>query len=578
MPLTLQNVPGFANVPDSALGAENPALAINLNRIALNASFGMVRPEVFTGLYKHGETVLLPVSAVDGYVYQRSELMYLWAVQSTLNPSTGWITGPDSLWYTGYIVDQSTGNVECVEYYRRSGSHDQAAQSNDGVLRVFTIGMRQKSALQLPNYVANNWLDVADSAFVTDAAFEEAMAQAMNRDAKFAVLNSEAIYMGEYTNGQTIAQPVSPADGYTYSYSQVTFQFSWRWTTAGASFTAPPKSLGQLGPQKASINASTGAVTTSVTFVGDDSTLSTQPYGRIVVVAFCSRNNLLGTFSSVANAFAEIDPDVFSPGVAQRASATLQLMKNIREAAVSCEFFTASSYHNGNTVPLPTSPVDGYAYSRSEITCLWEWDDTTNQTGTHLRVAGFWGDVSQTSGFVNLRIWRMPPGGPYVEDGDSFPTIKVTIVAQRGAQHSTITSDAANPASDSGSAVVDNNQPDNSPYAVPYYGGETRQPTANEQILKHYIPGDVASVTLPINLTGSYGGCVTAPTSSFAVTIKKGATTLGTINIAAGATTVTFSFLAAVTLAPGDMLNFIAPATPDATLAGLYFTISGTRT
>lgn len=577
MPLTLQNVPGFADVPDAALGAESPALAINLTRVSLNAAFGMVRPEIFTGIYKHGETVLLPVSAVDGYVYQRSELMYLWATQSTLNPDKGWITGPDSLWYGAWIVDQSNGNVESIEMYRRSSiPHNNAAQSNDGTLRVFTIAQRQKNALVL-GIPANTFTDIADSEFVTDAPLDVVMAQTMNRDAKFAVLNSEAIFCGEFVNGQTIPAPVSPVDGYAYSYSQVRFGFSWRWTAISSTFGQPDMSLGQLGPMKASINASTGAVTTSVTYIGEDSTNFVTSYGRIVVVAFCSRSNLIGSLSAIANGFAEIDLDVFSPGVALRASTFLQLMKNIREAACSCEFFGPTTYHNGNTVPLPVSPVDGYTYSRDEITVLWEWNDTTNETGTHLRVAGLWGDVSQSSGFVTLRNWRFPPGGPYVES-DSYSTINVVIVAQRGAQHSTIVSDAANPAGDAGSTAGDVTQPDNSPYAVSYYAGETGAPTANEQILKHVIPGDVASVTLPINLTGSYGGCVTAPTGAITVTIKQNTTTLGTLNIAAGATTMTFSFAGTITLSPGDVLNFIAQATPDATLKGLYFTIAGTRT
>lgn len=78
--------------------------------------------------------------------------------------------------------------------------------------------------------------------------------------------------------------------------------------------------------------------------------------------------------------------------------------------------------------------------------------------------------------------------------------------------------------------------------------------------------------TLPINLTGSYAYCDVAPTASVACTINKisgGSTTaIGSVNFAASATTGTFTFSSAVSLAAGDMVQVVAPATPDATFAG----------
>jgi hypothetical protein len=89
MAFKLTKIPGFADLPDRVLEAEQPALGMLISRISGNASFGMVRPEVFVGRYKDGETVNLPVSDVDGYTYQRSELMYVWGIYSTVNPGTG---------------------------------------------------------------------------------------------------------------------------------------------------------------------------------------------------------------------------------------------------------------------------------------------------------------------------------------------------------------------------------------------------------------------------------------------------------------------------------------------------------
>src|SRR5262245_20730357 len=131
-PITLTTIPGFADVPDRALNAEQIALAAHLSRIATNAAFGICNVECFVGLYHDGETVSLPTSPFDNYVLGRAELLYAWTIQNSGNPSTNWITGPDSLWFCAWKVDQVTGLVSSLENYRRSGSHYQGNDSHDG--------------------------------------------------------------------------------------------------------------------------------------------------------------------------------------------------------------------------------------------------------------------------------------------------------------------------------------------------------------------------------------------------------------------------------------------------------------
>jgi len=43
-----------------------------------------------------------------------------------------------------------------------------------------------------------------------------------------------------------------------------------------------------------------------------------------------------------------------------------KISHNAKFAAVRCEVIFMGFYANGNTVPAPVSPVDGYAYSRAE--------------------------------------------------------------------------------------------------------------------------------------------------------------------------------------------------------------------
>src|SRR5512146_338001 len=101
--ITFPYAPGFADVPDASLAAEQYAQGVLMGRIIENAAMGMVRPEVFVTKQKHGDTVPLPVSATDGYQYSRDELIYAWGVQSTANPDTGQnsVVGWGGRWWFG---------------------------------------------------------------------------------------------------------------------------------------------------------------------------------------------------------------------------------------------------------------------------------------------------------------------------------------------------------------------------------------------------------------------------------------------------------------------------------------------
>lgn len=85
------------------------------------------------------------------------------------------------------------------------------------------------------------------------------------------------------------------------------------------------------------------------------------------------------------------------------------------------------------------------------------------------------------------------------------------------------------------------------------------------------------AVTLPAGLTGSYAKAGTAATASTTFSITKNGTSIGSINFAASATTGTFTFSSAVTTVAGDVIQIVAPATPDATLANINFALVGTR-
>lgn len=442
MAITLNKVPGFNDVSDSPLTAEKIALGVHVAGISDNAAFGLVHLEFFEGVYKDGDTIPTPISAVDGYVYARNELIYLWGVYATANPATGWISGPDSLWYMAYNVDQDTGDVSCLEWYRPWASAP--AQSADGQLLVKVVGIRQKDVLTLSSTPV--FSDTPDASFYQDAPWKQALAREMAHNSKYPVVAHEIIPMGEFWTGKTVPQPVSPIDGHTYDYADVKFAFSWRWTTDQSSITQPVWDEGQFAGMFAAINPTTGAVSLSVKYIrgGGEGTITTHTdHGRIAVWALCDRNSENSvTLGAEANDFAEITQDHFYPGEVLQASVLSQVNKNIREAIVATEFFGPTTYYHGDTIPVPTSPVDGHVYSRQELFYQWEWDSAAVGLTGNIREAEFNAAIDPSNGKVSIDVWRLPPGGPYSHqhgDGSTYGSIKVIVIGCRTADNDTTT-------------------------------------------------------------------------------------------------------------------------------------------
>jgi hypothetical protein len=177
--LTLQNSPGFADVDSATLAQDQPAFGLKMQQISDNAAFGMVSLEIFEGFYHHGDVVPLPVSGVDGYIYSRAECLYLWHVACSTNPQSNWITGPDSLWFTNWNVDQATGDVFSEEWYRRSGAHMQQQKSNDGILQVFTIAQRRRDSLTMASSAV--YSAITGSWIATDKPLSQQLAPGAER-------------------------------------------------------------------------------------------------------------------------------------------------------------------------------------------------------------------------------------------------------------------------------------------------------------------------------------------------------------------------------------------------------------
>ena len=98
---------------------------------------------------------------------------------------------------------------------------------------------------------------------------------------------------------------------------------------------------------------------------------------------------------------------------------------------------------------------------------------------------------------------------------------------------------------------------------------------AASQIVERYI--FAAPVSFPAGLGGSYGTAGSAATAGASFAIAKNNAAVGTMAFAAGAASATFTMATATPFAAGDVLTIVAPATPDATLANLAWTLSGSQ-
>lgn len=152
--LTLGAQPGFTEIADSTFDAGNAVSAATMKALNADAKFATVRQEIFEGYYHHGDTVILPTSAADGYTYARAELNYMWSIYATAPPSsiTAGQTTPPSLTtrgaagqlleIQGWVVDPTTGVVSLnTHYYVTNGAE---GTTTDGVIKVTVIATRLK--------------------------------------------------------------------------------------------------------------------------------------------------------------------------------------------------------------------------------------------------------------------------------------------------------------------------------------------------------------------------------------------------------------------------------------------------
>lgn len=298
--IVLKSQPGFSDIPDASWAPGKLDFGVLNNRVSTNGALGMCRLECFIGSYVSDDIVALPISPVDGYAYQRDELLYFWSIGSTFDKATNWITGGiNCLFYAQWGVKQWTddpknaGTVICEETYGGSGSNPKRIDTNNGQLTVMTIAQRRMTDLFAANFIDFSQLDPAS--YASDQPFTQNKALELSRNSKFCAVSTEVIYMGQFTDTGQLAQPVSPVDGRVYRWDECHFLSSWIWLTNPNSYTQPPSGWDELQGFACNVS-STGLVTVDTLFYNNgiiDPEIAPNglvAFGRVAVFAVCQRS------------------------------------------------------------------------------------------------------------------------------------------------------------------------------------------------------------------------------------------------------------------------------------------------
>lgn len=151
--LTWSAIPGMTDLSDTLLAADKTVTDDVMLKLSHNAKAAAVRCEfIFMGFYKHGDTVGLPASPVDGYAYQRAEVIYLFSLYATRAPGAGFVSGqasppgiaPDqpqpNIRHVVCDINDATGAVTIIVSYMKSGGEE--TTTNDGMVKVYAVCQR----------------------------------------------------------------------------------------------------------------------------------------------------------------------------------------------------------------------------------------------------------------------------------------------------------------------------------------------------------------------------------------------------------------------------------------------------
>ena len=308
----LESSPAFYDYPDSAIYDGTPITDQMLQAISRNAKLGIFRFEIFfMGYYTNGNTVPAPIGA-GNYQYGYNECIFIPLMASSRQPTGDFVPGqvyfpqlanldvyayPASAWPEQLSVS-STGQVTCT-------INGASGVEGQGSVAVYCLAQRYPG---LTMAAQPTFADIPDSDMVGGQIPTVGLLQQLNNNAKFGIVATEAFWLGYYEDGNTLAPPTSPVDGYQYANHETLFIPVWVSSRKADSLTFSP---GQKTWPSLAGDAWSGYIVASpyecyvnqykspygqltATMYGGDNGVTDQ--GIVSMYAICSRQqNITGT-------------------------------------------------------------------------------------------------------------------------------------------------------------------------------------------------------------------------------------------------------------------------------------------
>jgi Putative phage tail protein len=226
------------------------------------------------------------------------------------------------------------------------------------------------------------------------------------------------------------------------------------------------------------------------------------------------------------------------------------------------QLFSVSATDAANLVTLCYMGGELFAYQTASLTSTYRYDLTTLYRGAYGTTAASHPAGTQFAR-IDQSVGRFPYPNTLVGQTIHLKFLSFNIVG--GAlQNLSDVLPSTYTATGSGKASV----------STTVSGSYTGATTANLVVQRYVFAG---AVTFPAGLAGSQGTAGVAASASTTYEIRKNGTNVGTMAFAASATMATFAMPSATIFMAGDILTVVAPASPDATLANLAWTLVGSQ-
>lgn len=378
--------------------------------------------------YYNGQQVKYPASGIDGYEYSSED---------TVVPFVSFISTQAMPFQKGKVVYYTSGQTYGISKMLKSIVQKQPSYPASLAVGQGVPGLSQSSALAAPPapvlssgaggslpattyYVVITYVDPYGE---TNQSAESSLAVAANNllflttPAASGDATGYNIYVGTAPGAETLQTP-----------TPVPIGTGWEEPTSGLlTGTAVPSNQNQAGALTswqpslqnwnggyvapanealASAFLGQGASATGVGIVAcgvNYAGRGTYADGTVMVWLICFRKIAVMASPGGAN-FTDLDIDQFMSGNPLRYDYMQDINENAKFSILRPEIFVNAGLKAGATVPVPTSPIDSYAYSREELTYMWFWTDSTGPFTAAEWIRDLMVYVDPQNGILNTRV------------------------------------------------------------------------------------------------------------------------------------------------------------------------------